>query len=80
MCANCFFPGFREFFDAIFGRRDKGFRDDGREGSGFIAIHEVEWGYVGDRMGVVIVSEFSSGETISPRERDILTKDSKVDF
>ena len=80
MCGNYFFSGFREFFDVIFGCRDKGFRDDGREGSRLIAIREVEWGYIGDRMGAVIVCEFSSGKAVGPGERIILAEDLKVDF
>ena len=80
MCGNCFFPGFGEFFDVIFGRRNKGFGDDGREGSRFIAIHEVEWGHVGDGVGAVIVREFSSREMVDPGEGIILAEDPKVDF
>ena len=80
MCGNCFFPGFREFFDAVFGCRDKGFRDDRGKRSRLIAIHEVEWGHIGDRMGAVIVCEFGSGEAVSPRKRIVLAKDLKVDL
>ena len=80
MCGNYLFPGFGEFFDVVFGRRDKGFGDDGREGSRFIAIHEVEWRHVGDRMRAVIVCEFSGGEVVGPGEEIILAEDPKVDF
>ena len=80
MCSNCFFSGFGEFLDAIFGRRDEGFGNDGREGSGLVAVHEVEGGHVGDRMRAVIVRELSSGEAVGPGEGVILTEDAKVDF
>ena len=64
----------------IFSHRDKGFGDDREKGSGLVAIHEVEWGGVGDRMGAVIVCKLSSGKMVSPGEGVILAKDPEVDL
>ena len=63
-----------------FNRRDSGVGDYPRKGTGFITHHEVKWGLVGDRMRMVIVSEFGMGDVICPRSGIVPTEDLKVRF
>ena len=48
------------------------------EGTRFISHHEIEQRLVGDRMRVVIVSEFCMGDQFGPRCGIIATEDTKV--
>lgn len=54
--------------------------NDGRKGSGFISIHEVEWGCSGHGMRLVIVRKFCGRESFCPRERVVLAEDMEVGF
>ena len=56
---------------------DSGVGDYQRKGMGFITHHEVKWGLISDGVRVVIVSEFSMGDIVSPRGV-VPTKDLKV--
>ena len=47
---------------------------------GFVTHHEVKQGLIGDRVGVVIVSEFSMGDIISPGSGVAPTEHLKVGF
>ena len=59
---------------------DSGIGDYRREGTGFIAHHEIERGLIGDGMRAVIVGEFGVGDVISPRSGVVPTEDPKVCF
>ena len=60
--------------------RDRGVGDYRRKGTEFISHHEVEQRLVGDRMGVVIVGEFSMRDVIGPGSGVVFTEDPKVRF
>ena len=60
--------------------RNRRVRDYGREGTGFISHHEIEWGLIHDRVRVVVVGEFSMGDFISSGTWVVTTGDLKVCF
>ena len=61
-------------------QRNSCVRDYRWKGTGFVIHYEVKWGLVGDRMRVVIVSEFGVGNVVGPRSGIVSTKDLKVHF
>ena len=54
--------------------------NDARDGLWFISEHEVEWGFAGGGVGVVIVNKFSHGGVIYPCLRVGAAEDAEIGF
>ena len=65
---------------AVLDGRKGSFGNDGGKGAGFISHHEEKRGLVGNGVRVVIMSELSKGDVLSPGSRVGATEDPKVSF
>ena len=64
----------------FFQRREVGSFDDAGDGLWFIAKHEVEWGFAGGGVRVVIVDELGHGDVVSPGFRVRAAEDMEIGF
>ena len=80
MSGEGFVAGGGEGFKAGFHCGNGSIGDHRGKSTGFISHHEIERRLVGDRMGAVVVGEFSMGDRFGPRCGIIAAKDTKVGF
>ena len=80
MSGEGFIAGGREGFKVGFHCGNGSVGNHRGKSTGFISHHEIERRLVGDRMGAVVVGEFSVGDRFRPRCGIIAAKDTKVGF